>query len=752
MDYWVTLPAPHPSGVAAATLALHLTAGLVAGLLVGLCSLCLSGAALDGLPGLWRWLFAPLRAHRPRRAAQLLVGPLVLGGLACALFVVNLRFFAFNNPALAALVLACVDIVLVGLALGAFASMTQRVTPLAERAGQRWPNLGDRPAVWLMPALGLLCGALVGVGMARSTALAENWEALDLAPYFGLLTLAALTAVFEVATRKGRPKVILGAAVATLLVGALSWKVALGPEAMDGEDNEVLARDSWTTRLYLTLAQRATDGDRDGFSDRFGHGDCNDADAEAFPGSTEGDDCLPDVPLMDEAELLAKMRGPVVAALEPAAPLEPGVTPPTPAVTPPAPAELPVSPSPEPPPELGPDPATEPQIRKPVLKRPYNVLFITMDTVRADHMGYMGYARETTTHLDRLAARSFVFNRAYAPSNMTPASIPAILSGRYVSELYRDDRHFIRFDERNIFLSEMLQGAGYETRGVLTHWYFEPKKRGGLDQGFDKWTVVGTKWGKAMEDASTSQLVSDEGIAQLDQLAKGEKPWFLWLHYLDPHKWYVFHPGFDKRWGRTSKDRYDHEIAFTDHHVGRVLDALKKSDAHERTVVVVTSDHGEAFGEHKTSFHGFSLYEDQLWVPLLVHVPGLEPRHFDKRVGLIDIAPTVLDLAGVRTRERLQGSSLLPDMMGTPLPQRLIYAERPRGPHSAGMRMLIDADLKLVWRASGNRFEMYDLATDPQELTNLIKSHPEEAQRMQSQLASLLKLALDQKGKVTKTR
>ena len=742
----LVLPGPDGTnafGVVAVVGSLHLLVGLLCGLGVGICSAVCGGLTLDRAPELMDWL-RPVRAHRAQRAATLTLAPIVWGGVCVVMYVVNLTFFTFNNQRLAAMVLVVATAVLVWLGVGLHLNLSRRLAPLVRRCGERWPTYGDSVRLWMMPGIGILAGGVAGIMLSRWTAVAETWEALTLAPYAGLGALVLLTAVSEVLTRRVARELAWGVGVAGLIALLLFGFRAVRSDAIAGEDNALIHRDGWIAGLYLTMAERASDRDKDGFSPLFGHGDCDDSSATAHPGSVEGDDCQGDVALLADDALEAKLRGTEPA---PPAPAEPTpATPPTPTpaagTDPPPLAPAPISPTPEPP-----APVAPPEPEKPTLKRPYNVLLITVDTLRADHMGYMGYQRDTSPNLDALAGRSVTYERAYATSNLTPASVPSMLTGLYPSELWRDNSHFTRFDDKNVFLAEMLGAGGYETRGVLTHWYFEKRKRSGIYQGFDHWTVVGTKWGKRMEDVSTSRLVTDEGLRQLDAVPT-DKPWFLWVHYLDPHKWYIFHDGFEKRFGRKSKDRYDHEIAFTDHHIGRLLKAMDAHPDADRTVIIFTSDHGEAFGEHKTVFHGFSIYEDQIRVPFLLYVPGFPSRRYQKRVSLIDLVPTVLDLCRVKAPHRLQGRSLTPDVLGTPIGQRLIYAERPRGPHSAGMRAVIDGDDKLVWRASGNRYELYDLGIDPAERNNLIRKDTGKADAMKSLMVSLHRKALDTKGKV----
>ena len=146
------------------------------------------------------------------------------------------------------------------------------------------------------------------------------------------------------------------------------------------------------------------------------------------------------------------------------------------------------------------------------------------------------------------------------------------------------------------------------------------------------------------------------------------------------------------------------------------------------------------------------MYEDQLHVPFIVRVPGLEPRRISKRVGLIDVVPTIRELAQLPAVDELHGRSLLPELRGDEVEQRLIYAERPRGPYSAGQRALIQGDHKLVWRAAGNRYELYDLANDPDELNDLTGDLTTMDTRMRAIMATFVNSVLDRKGKVRRGR
>ncbi len=742
------------ASIAWLSLGLHLAVSAVGGALAAAAVLVLGAP----FPVLVRELLRPLRAHRLQRSAELLVWPVVLGATFVVLTLLGRRFFAFNNTGLAALLLAALSL---GASLAA-ARVARRASAAAAR------RLEGMDLAWLSPTTvalawaGLATGGALAVALRRGAALAETWEALEL----GLVGCLGATLVGGLVFAGVGPARLRHATFALAAAGLVVAAIGLGRGAkITGEDNAWVHASPLWARATFGAAERLVDADRDGFSAWLGHGDCNDANPDAFPGSTSGDDCLPDEPLEDRDAFVARLRGsapPVAVAPpgRPGAPVAPAAKAPLPGRpaqpevpegTPPVIAPLPGRAVPA---EVPGAPPVPPAVEPAPARRPYAVVLVTLDTVRADHVSFLGYERKTTPNLDRLAEQSLVFERAYAPSNMTPISMGAMLSGRYTSELFRDDSHFIRFDDSNTFLAERLKDAGVESAAVVTHWYFEKKKGSGLDQGFGDWKVAGTQWGKEMEDVATSHLVTDQALETLNGLPV-DRPWFLWVHYLDPHKWYIHHEGFEPRFGNSNKDRYDHEIAFTDHHVGRLLDALGKRADAGHIAVIATSDHGEAFGEHGTAFHGFSVYEDQLRVPLVVRAPGLTDRGFrlGKRVSLIDVTPTILDLTGAGLpANELQGQSWRPELEGREVPQRLIYAERVRGPHSAGYRTLIDGDWKIVWRAAGNRHELYDLAKDPKELADLAESNPDTAKRMRSALASMVEFGLDLEGKVRKGR
>lgn len=229
-------------------------------------------------------------------------------------------------------------------------------------------------------------------------------------------------------------------------------------------------------------------------------------------------------------------------------------------------------------------------------------------------------------------------------------------------------------------------------------------------------------------------------IEELGSVVK--RPWLAWLHLLEPHAPYETWPEHD--FGRSVIDAYDSEIAKCDAEIGRTLAKLRSMGEAANTVVVVFADHGEEFDERGGRYHNTSLYEEQVRVPLLVAVPGLEGRRLDAPVSLADLVPTLLQLVGVPDPHRRHGRSLWPLLVGrTSETSRPVYMEHfgiDAGRHVRDQRAVVDGNLKLIQRPQQDLYEMYDLAADPKERRNLVGAHPEEA-RLAGLLLALARIA-----------
>jgi len=552
----------------------------------------------------------------------------------------------------------------------------------------RWSRAVD-PGVTL--GLALLCiAALIGYGVASGTVSGEGGllgiygilkrEELDLRVPAMLLLLSLGCYLGPALLDKVRP---YQAMVIALL--PLAFTVQAGRQLnRDVDLGRLLERSAPLAARPLSLLRKVTDRDGDGASAWFGGGDCNDADPAIGPAS----DDIPDNGIDEDcsgSDLLLADLEKARAATKPSA--------------------EPASPSPVP--------------------QDGNLILITIDALRHD-LGYMGYRRDITPNLDALAKRSTVFERTYSLASYTGKSVGPMLIGKYGSETHRNWGHFNKFGTEDTFLAQRMKSAAIHTMSVQGHHYFG--EFGGLERGFAELNLSAAppkdaKW--ASDSTATSPKLTDGAIALLDKHPADQR-FFLWVHYLDPHADYLQHEGV-KSFGGSGRDLYDHEVVFTDQHLGRLLDYVEKAPWADRTNIIVSSDHGEAFGEHGMYRHGVELWETLVRVPLVVHVPGATPGRIKARRSLIDLVPTCLALMGVPLPDGegkddfLSGVSLLPDVFlepGATPAERDILVDMPGGPYNESRRAFIHGDLKLIISRGAHK-ELFDLAKDPGEKRNL---------------------------------
>ena len=398
---------------------------------------------------------------------------------------------------------------------------------------------------------------------------------------------------------------------------------------------------------------------------------------------------------------------------------------------------------------------------------PLNVVFIVIDTLRADHLGCYGASRETSPHIDHLATESVLFERAYATAPWTKPSIASMLTGLFPSEHQVTTLTKILPDEFET-LAERFAEAGYETSAVVSSFMLSEKH--GFAQGFQSFT---SSEGRGQSHVSTPG-VTRTAQRELKRLASGLDPFFLFVHYFDPHYTYTPHPeiGFaPPAVGRIKskmpirrlrkmlesltdeevdylRDLYDEEIRFTDAGIGRLLSTLEALGLDANTVVVLTADHGEEFMERGWIGHVRTLHEELIHVPLLIRTPNAQPRSIDDPVSLASLMPTILELAGLETRDRaFQAPSianLLSDrteVTAVPVFSEVAYAPVNDDPRKrAFQNALIGERYKLIHDKEDQSYALYDLIEDPFETQNLIGKEPELAMRLKAQLQARVRV------------
>jgi len=299
-----------------------------------------------------------------------------------------------------------------------------------------------------------------------------------------------------------------------------------------------------------------------------------------------------------------------------------------------------------------------------------------------------------------------------------------MLLGRYASETDRSFEHFDRFGTTVPFVQEVLQESGVKTVSVQGYWYFFFKSYG-LERGWDVLDSEAAPRRVVVDGDRTSNgdLLADQSIEQLAALATSKERFFMWTHWVDPHAEYVPHEEFD--YGSSPRERYDGEVSFVDAQIGRVLAALQEHSLDDSTVILVSSDHGEAFSEHGMIRHGFEVWEELVRVPLILHVPGAPPRRIAERRSLIDLVPTILQTFELEVPREgagfVRGESLLTDALqkdSVAPDQREVLVDMPQGPHNQERRAFYSGDYKLV-TSRGRTLGLYNLKLDPGETKDL---------------------------------
>jgi arylsulfatase A-like enzyme/Flp pilus assembly protein TadD len=387
--------------------------------------------------------------------------------------------------------------------------------------------------------------------------------------------------------------------------------------------------------------------------------------------------------------------------------------------------------------------------KAPALKSiPPNIILITLDTTRADRMGFLGSDRGLTPSLDVLATQGVVFTRAYAQVPLTTPSHAALLTGTYPQFSHIEDLGApLRADIP--YLPDLLHGHGYHTAAFLGSYILDPAAAApGFDRGFDLYDGHFHQR-KPGEDRykSVERRAEDVANRALGWMSRHQQqPFFIWLHFYDAHDPYDPPEPFKTHYASAP---YDGEIAYTDSIVGSFLDVLRKHGLYENSLIAIAADHGEAFGEHGEERHGMFLYDETIHVPLLLKLPRerLGGKRVDERVGLVEVAPTLLQGAGIAAPAAMQAKSLFSlidsananagqtsagDKDGPPV--RSVYSESNYSHRAFGWSELASWRTGKYLYVEAPKRELYDQSSDPDTKKNFAPSATAVADTLASQL------------------
>jgi arylsulfatase A-like enzyme/predicted Zn-dependent protease len=371
-----------------------------------------------------------------------------------------------------------------------------------------------------------------------------------------------------------------------------------------------------------------------------------------------------------------------------------------------------------------------------------NVVLVTLDTTRADHVHCYGDQGARTPALDALADRGVLFSQAASAAPLTLPSHCSIMTGLYPTY------HGVRLNgttalsQTQTTLAEVFRKRGYETAAFIAAFVLDG--RWGLNQGFGTYDdQFDMRKFKHLDLAGVQRPANEVVDAALGWLERHRNaPFFTWIHLYDPHSPYVPPEPFRSQFtSRGPAGLYDGEIAFADGQIGRIAAWLRSAGLDERTVVVVVGDHGEGLGSHGEGTHGYFLYDYAVHVPFIVATPFDELRgvRVPAQVSLVDVFPTVLDLAGIPSKSRVHGRSLLPLMFGQDAPDTLYAYSESMTPNLqygwSPLRSLRTPRYKLI---QAPRLELFDLQADPAEGTNVFAQHRAIAARMNQELERLM--------------
>jgi arylsulfatase A-like enzyme len=662
------------------------------------------------------WVKALAKPDLDRRVASMILAAPIGAGIVAVFMrfvhvLVTSKFqrVTFQSLGLAlAAAAAVVGVLLISpLLTGGIGAVLGRIPPLSSEDS-------DKPRATIASLLLLAVGGLVVmIGGYFYAAGLNVWPAQTLQMGVAFVVMPVLFIAVMMKFEIKRIAWQIGVPIAGLLVALFCFYGAWGWSSSNADMSSATTQKSKLLSVFAARLQPFADKDKDGYAGSMGGIDCDDNNPEIFPGAKDvpgngiDEDCSgKDAPLPSFED--HPSRKIVKRAL---------------------------------------DAANNAAIKKAeqIPDPPKNVVVILIDTLRADHMGFMGYERKTSPNIDALAAESIIFEDAYATAPHTPRSIPCLFFGRYPSHIkWRGGQYnYPKVRPENLSMFEVLQENGWKNYGFSSHFYFQEKR--GMWQGFEAWDNEGAGTiAESNEDIASPRTwaKTEPKLAELAAASKkeGAAPFGVFLHLFEPHSRWIGHDEYDFGKGDTPAERhinnYDSEIAYVDAYVGKVVAKLKALGIYDDTVIILTSDHGEAFQDHGLFFHGQNLYDEVIKVPLLIRVPGWKPRRVEGPISLVDVAPTYLDLMDISVPQDFEGQSLVATMLGkAPVPDRPIFSELlPYTNWKEHHKVIIQGDLKYIRVLTSNTQQLYDLSKDPKEKNDLSRTNKEDVEKMRAKL------------------
>lgn len=366
-----------------------------------------------------------------------------------------------------------------------------------------------------------------------------------------------------------------------------------------------------------------------------------------------------------------------------------------------------------------------------------DVVVITIDTLRADHLACYGYKQIHTPNIDALAGDGVRFQKAYTPVPITLPSHTVIFTGTYPMLNGVHDFSANRLGPEPPTLADVLKQNGYSTGAVVASGVLD--SRFGLNRGFDfyydHFDFNRLQESNLDEMERPGNVVADQVLAWLG--SNYQKPFFLWMHLYDPHYPYNPPPPFSDEY---KTHLYDGEIAFADQQVGRLLQFLKEKKLYDHTLIILSGDHGEGLGEHGEKTHGFFIYNSTLHVPLIMRLPeGEKDKTIAEPVSTADIMPTILQALKLPVPRQVQGRSVLPLVENKGEPPQSLYAETFLPRLHFNWSELRSVELGKYHFIEAPKPELYDVSKDPGEINNLYGEKKAVAEEMRAKLAAVIR-------------